>query len=276
MRHILTSAAATLALCLPLQAQAQDASTVLATVNGTDITLGHLIALRGRLPAQYQQLPDDVLFQGMLDQLIQQQVLTDVAEPGPADEIWLENERRAYLAGRALEEIAAGAVDEAAVQAAYDEAYADAEPQTEFNASHILVETEEAAQEIVARIEAGEDFAEVAREASTGPSGPNGGMLGWFGKGMMVPAFEEAVATMEPGTISAPVETQFGWHVIKLNETREKGAPEMSEVRAELEAEVQNEAVEAEIARLTDSAEITRSAAEIDPAVVRDDALLEN
>ena len=107
MKRLMTGAA--IALCLAMPATAQDAGTVLATVNGTDITLGHLIAMRERLPQQYQQLPDDVLYQGMLEQLIQQQVLADAAREdlSGADAIGLENEARAFLAGRVIDRAAA-------------------------------------------------------------------------------------------------------------------------------------------------------------------------
>ncbi|WP_179381508.1 peptidylprolyl isomerase [Jannaschia marina] len=276
MKHFLIGVAA-LALAGPALADGHgevDIDTVLATVNGTEITLGHVIALRSRLPQQYQQLPDDVLYQGMLDQIIQQQVLTDAAAPSKATELGVENETRAYVAGQELDRLAQQPLDEDAVQAAYEAEYGNAEAETEYNASHILVETEEEAQAIVAELEAGADFAEVAREKSTGPSGPNGGQLGWFGKGMMVPAFEEAVVAMEVGAISAPVQTQFGWHVIQLNESRDQEVPGLEQVRAELEAQVRNAATQAELERLTDEADISRAEVEIDPSVIRDDALL--
>ena len=274
MKHLLTGAAIAMALATPLKAQ--DASTVLATVNGTDITLGHLIALRSRLPEQYQQMPDEALYDGMLEQIIQQQALVDSAETTEADQLAVDNETRGLLANRAMERIAAEPVDDAAVQAAYDAQFGEAEGGTEYNASHILVETEEEAQAIAEEIRGGADFAEVARERSTGPSGPNGGELGWFGAGMMVPEFEQAVAGMEPGSVSDPIQTQFGWHVIRLNETRQQEAPSLDEVRAELEAQVQGQRLQEEVARLVSEADVTRTETEIDPSVIRDDALLGN
>lgn len=278
MSKLMQLAAGTaLAITVAMPAAAQDADTVVATVNGTDITLGHMLVLRERLPEQYQQLPDDVLYQGMLDQAIQQEILAqgvrDDMDRGA--ELGLENETRAFLAGEAVNEIAGREVDEAAVQAAYDAAYADAEAETEYNASHILVETEEEARAIKAELDGGADFAELAREKSTGPSGPNGGQLGWFGAGMMVPEFQTAVETLEPGEVSEPVQTQFGWHVIVLNETRVQEAPGLEQVRAELEAQVRQQAVEAEVARLTEEATVERAEVEVDPALVRDDALLD-
>ena len=270
------------ALALPLPALAQDGaapdpSTVLATVGGTEITLANLVAMRARLPAQYQQLPDEVLYQGMLDQLVQQQILADAAREAltRGDEIGIENETRAFLAGRMIDRIAARPLDEAAVQAAYEAQFGGVEPATEWNASHILVETETEARAIVQQLADGADFAELAMEKSTGPSGPRGGALGWFGAGQMVPAFQAAVEGLEPGAVSEPVETQFGWHVVKLNETRLTEAPPLEEVRAQVEQALREAQVDAEIQRLTEAAAVTRAEVEIDPAVIRDDALLD-
>ncbi|MCP5038541.1 MAG: peptidylprolyl isomerase, partial [Rhodobacteraceae bacterium] len=207
--------AATFALGTVLPALAEDvtAATVLANVNGQDITIGHMIATRLALPDQYQSLPDSVLFEGILEQLIQQTVLSQAAgELSSRAQIQLENERRALIAGEKLDAVMAEAVTEDALQAAYDAAYADAAPEAEYNASHILVETEEEAAGLIVMLEEGGDFAALAAEHSTGPSGPNGGELGWFGLGMMVKPFEDAVLTLEVGQVSAPVQTQFGWH----------------------------------------------------------------
>jgi peptidyl-prolyl cis-trans isomerase C len=277
MMKTMTGAALALALSLPAYAQELDASTVVATVNGTEITLGHMIAMQGRLPEQYRQLPDEVLFQGMLDQLIQQQVLADSArEDLPrADALGLENEARAYLAGRVIDRVANAGVDDAAIQMLYDETFAGAEPEIEWNASHILVETEEEAAALVQQLrETDADFAELAREESTGPSGPNGGALGWFGAGMMVPEFEQAVQDMEAGDVSDPVQTQFGWHVVTLNETRQKDAPPLEQVREQLMQQIQGQAVDAALARLTDEAEIERAEVEIDPSAIRETDLI--
>ncbi len=177
-------AASALALSLSLPAMAQDAptaDTVVATVNGEEITLGHMIVTRASLPEQYHQLPATVLWEGMLDQLIQQSVLanSEGTTESKGIQLSLENERRAMLAAEAITKIAEGSVDEAAIQAAYEENFANAEMGQEFNASHILVETEEEAQAIAEELRGGADFATLAKEKSTGPSGPNGGR--WAG-----------------------------------------------------------------------------------------------
>lgn len=275
------AAATALASVLAFAAFAEDApnaKTVLATVNGTEITLGHVIALRGRLPEQYQKLPDDVLYQGIVEQLIQQTVLEGEMKKilDQRTSLGAENEVRAFLAGEMLSRLSEYQVTEDNVQAAYDEKYDAAIPDQEFNASHILVKTEDEAKDLVVQLQEGADFATLARDKSTGPSGPNGGELGWFGKGMMVPEFESAVVALAVGEISAPVQTQFGWHVVKLNDIRSKSIPTIEDVRADLTMELQQKHVEDELARLTEAATITRSEVVIDPAAIRDVSLFDN
>ncbi|MFO7772204.1 MAG: peptidylprolyl isomerase [Roseovarius gahaiensis] len=269
-------------LALPVPAAAQDTpdpDTVLATVNGTDITLGHMIALRAGLPEQYAQLPAELLFDGILDQLIQQTLLMQDHNDDLSrrNALVLENERRGIIAGEVIDEVMTADLSDEAVQAVYDQDYAGAEAETEYQAAHILVETEDDANSIVQDLTDGADFAELAAEKSTGPSGPNGGDLGWFGAGVMVEPFFQAVAALEPGQVSDPVQTQFGWHVIKLNETRVKDAPELSEVRADIEEKLRQAAFDAHLEKLTEGAKINRAdTSEIDPETVNNLDLLEN
>jgi peptidyl-prolyl cis-trans isomerase C len=275
----LSTSAFALMLAFPVQAQdTLTADSVVATINGTEVTLGHMLMVRAALPDQYQQLPDDVLWDGIMDQIVQQTVLSqqDSGEETRRIKIALENERRALLAAQVIEGIVGDAVTEDAVQGLYEETYLQAEQSEEYNASHILVETEEDAATIVEDLNGGADFAEVAREKSTGPSGPNGGQLGWFGAGMMVPEFQAAVEKLEVGAISAPVQTQFGWHVIVLNEKRTKEAPALDTVRGEIENQLSQQAVTQKIEELTGAADVTRTAKEeVDTSVLSNIGLLE-
>lgn len=270
-----------LALFMASGAVAQDApsaSDIVATVNGTEITLGQMIITRNQLPPQYQQLPDEVLFTGVLDQLIQQQVLADTLGSDPLRvTIALENERRSLLAGEVVNQIATDAVTEEGLTALYEEMIAQMGSAQEFNAAHILVETEEEALSVIARLDAGEDFGDLARELSTDfGSGANGGDLGWFGTGVMVPPFEEAVLSLEVGEVSSPVETQFGWHIVTLNETREVTPPTLDEVRGDLEGQLRQQAIEETLTSLLDAADISRPEADaFDPTVLRDLTLIE-
>jgi peptidyl-prolyl cis-trans isomerase C len=267
-----------LAVTLAMPAQAQDANTVVATVNGKDITIGHMILARTTLPEQYQQLPDDVLFEGILKQLVEQSLLADsfTGDLPKRISISLENEKRSLIAGERVEAVLTAALTDEAIQAAYDSKFGDAEPTQEYNASHILVKTEEEALALKSELDAGADFASAAKEKSTGPSGSNGGALGWFGKGAMVPSFEAAVADLDVGAVSAPVKTQFGWHVIILNETRNASAPTLAEVRPELEDALRESALSNAIELLREKADVDQSGAEgINPSVLSDLSVVE-
>jgi len=275
---ILAMVVMSLTIAAPASAQDVTADTVAATVNGTDITIGHMIVMRDALSEQYDNLSDEALFQGILDQLVQQTILAQtIGSPSRAVQIRLENERRALLAGAAMSLAIDRTVTNEALQAAYNEKFAGAELSREFNASHILVETEHEAQALLDELEAGADFADLAKEKSTGPSGSNGGELGWFGAGMMVPSFEEAVVALEIGQISAPVPTQFGWHIIKLNDSRLLAAPSLDEVREDLTEELEQQVIEKTLAELTDAADIIRpDLSEVDPAILSDTGLVQN
>jgi peptidyl-prolyl cis-trans isomerase C len=286
-KNLVLGAALGLTLGLPAFAQETpeaneaaeaDVNTVVATVNGEDITLGHMIVMRETLSDQNKALPDEVIFEGLLERLIQQRAVAQAVEELSLEaELSLENERNALIASRKVAELAAGIeVSDEDLQAAYDAKYADFQPQDEFNASHILVETREEAEAVIEELEGGADFAELAKDKSTGPSGPNGGSLGWFSAGMMVKPFEDAVLALEAGDVSEePVETQFGWHVIKLNETRTPEAPTLEEERPALESAVWEEKLRAEIAAVVEEAEVARpDTADIDPAVLKNLSLI--
>ncbi|MGB0438821.1 MAG: peptidylprolyl isomerase [Paracoccaceae bacterium] len=277
MRNWMMSCSA--AVMMAGAAVAQDADTVVATVNGTEITLGHMVAVYDNLPEQYLSYPPNVLWQGVLDQLINQQLLAEAPEATESPRVRksLENERRALLAAQAAGVVAAQAVTDEALQTAYATQFSGDGLGREFNASHILVETESEALTLVADLMQGADFAATAREHSTGPSGPNGGELGWFSTGMMVAPFQAAVETLNVGEVSAPVQTQFGWHVIKLNDAREQAAHLLEEVRAELADGLQQQAIADALEALNAVATIDRSAADaLDPALLSAGTVLAN
>lgn len=269
--------ALTAVLAGPAFAEGETADTVVATVNGTKITLGHMIALRETLPPEYQQLPDDVLFKGIFEQLIQQEVLAQsVADLSPRSQALLDNDKRGLVSGIAIEGIVKEAVTEAALQAAYDARFKDAQPQTEYNAAHILVDTQEEAEKIKEELAGGADFAEVAKAKSTDTgSGANGGQLGWFGLGMMVKPFEDAVVAAKVGEVSGPVQTDFGWHLVLVKETRVAEQPTLDQMRDELAAEVEDAAINAKIAELTAGATVTREGEALDPALLKNTGLID-
>ncbi|WP_299358332.1 peptidylprolyl isomerase [uncultured Paracoccus sp.] len=257
---------AAIALCaspLATPVLAQDAETVVATVNGEEITLGQMIAMRSSLNEQQTGgMPDKALWDLMLDQMIRQ---TAVSQLGAStmtarDTAAIEIDRRAYLAGAALERVAAPEPTEEELQAAYDRLYgSDAAPKTEYNAAHILVATEEEAQAIVDELGKGADFGTLAAEKSTDSSGQNKGDLGWFTPDQMVKPFADAVVALEKGAVSAPVQSQFGWHVVKLIDQRVQQPPEFDAVRDQLATQIRRERVEAEIQRLTAEATVEKT-----------------
>lgn len=259
LKRLTLSLALGTALALPAAAE-PDADTVVARVNGTEITLGHMIVAFASLPQQYRQVPPDVIYTAILDQLIRQSALmqsrTD-EEPRHV-RLQLDNERRSLLAAEEIEGIMSGAASPEEVRAYYDAKYADGFGSDEYNAAHILLESEEEAKAVKAEIDGGADFAATAKARSTGPSGPNGGALGWFGAGRMVPEFEAAVVGMETGEVSEPIKTKFGWHIIKLNEKRKSDAPSFEEAQPELIKELRQKAVENRIEDLLRGAKVER------------------
>ncbi len=285
-KHLKLVTTAVVMVCLagPLSAQDQSASpdvtidTVIATVNGVEITLGHMIAARATLPQQYQQLDDKVLYDGILEQLVQQSALAQSYEAELPARVTksLENERRSLIAAEAIESILTDAITEEELQELYNQQFGDIDPEEEYNAAHILVETEAEALAIKEEIEGGADFAATAREKSTGPSGPNGGALGWFGTGMMVPSFESATIALEVGEVSAPVQTQFGWHIIKLNEVRSADIPTLEDVRDDLTAQLSQQIAQQAIKDAADNADVQLPAGlDIDPALLKQTELLD-
>ena len=261
----------------PVLAEGETADTVVATVNGVKITLGHMIAMRETLPPEYQQLPDDVLFKGIYNQLIQQEVLAQsVGDLGPRILATIDNDKRGLVSGIAMEGVVKEAVTDEALQKAYDDRFKDAAPQTEYNAAHILVATKEEADAIKAELDGGADFAELAKAKSTDTgSGANGGDLGWFGLGMMVKPFEDAVVAAKVGEVTGPIQSEFGFHLILVKETRVAEKPTLDQLRDELAAEVENAAINAKIEELTKGAAVTREGEALDPALLKNSALID-
>jgi peptidyl-prolyl cis-trans isomerase C len=164
-----------------------------------------------------------------------------------------------------LTNVAKSATTEEAERKAYDEAAKAQPPEPEIHARHILLPTEEEAKAALARIKAGEDFAKVATELSKDPAG-DGGDLGWFTKDRMVPEFADAAFKLEPGQVSDPVKSQFGWHIIKVEGKRMKTFPPFEQVKDQAARFVAQKAQTALITSLRDKAKIERFAEEAKPA----------
>ena len=256
----LTVAAGLLASAANAQSSV-DSDVVVATVNGEEIKMGHVVLVYDTLPQQYKSLPAEQVFQGIVEQIIQQTVLAQAAANPNANyiEFAVDNERRILTASQMIDEITTEATSEDKLHAYYDATYQSADLGREYNASHILVESEEEAKDLLVKLSDGADFAALAQEFSTGPSGPNGGSLGWFGQGRMVAPFEQAVMSLTVGEVSPlPVQTQFGWHVIILNDMRAVQAPAFEEVSGEIAAELQRVAIEERVKVMVDGAAVVR------------------
>ena len=249
--------------------------TVLVSVNGENITVGNIISFQSRLSDQYQSMEDSVLFDGILKQLIQQTILSQkVNIHSDRIKYALENQTRAFLSTELVGNLSETEVIESEIESLYVKFSTDIERKKEYNASHILVETETEAEELLLGLKNGADFSELAKTYSTGPSGAQGGNLGWFGQGAMVPTFENAVIKLKINELSVPVQTQFGWHLIKLNDVRKTPVPTIEEVRKELITEIKKKKIDFEMSKIIDSADVIYSDLEIDPKIIREVSML--
>jgi peptidyl-prolyl cis-trans isomerase C len=210
----------------------------IASVNGRPITVAafeHYLAQKQSSSAQ----PVDP--GSVLNEMINIELLSASAEEAGYDRresvlLELERQRKGLLANVALQErLNAVEISPDQIEAAYQERYVDAD-NTEYQASHILVESKEEAQNLIAQLQKGADFAELARENSVGPSASRGGDLGWFSASDVVPEFAQAVVALENGAYARePVQSKFGWHVIERVDSRTPEPPELAEVKDELQ-----------------------------------------
>lgn len=218
-----------------------DPAAVVATVGGETITEADLAFAREDLGQDIAGVPPAEQRAFLLSMIIDMKVMAQAAREAGMAETEQFRRRLAYMEQRALyrayfSEQVNAAVTPEAVQTAYNEFVADLEPQPQVRASHILVETEDEAKAVIAELEGGRPFEELAREKSIDPGAANGGDLGFFSAGMMVAPFSEAAfALTEPGQLSAPVQSQFGWHVIKLAEKRDAPPPSIQQVAPQLQ-----------------------------------------
>jgi peptidyl-prolyl cis-trans isomerase C len=209
---------------------------VLAKIDGVPITEEDVNdALEDIGPGLPQKLDGPAREQYALDYLIDMKLVAKKAAADKMDSGAAFDRRMAYyhdkLAMQALlTDVAAKAATEENERKAYDEAAKANPPVPEIHARHILVPTEEEAKAALARVKKGEDFAKVATELSKDPGG-EGGDLGWFTRDKMVPEFADAAFKLEPGQVSDPVKSQFGWHVIKVEEKRMKTFPTFEQVK---------------------------------------------
>ncbi|UXN74708.1 peptidylprolyl isomerase [Devosia sp. A8/3-2] len=218
-------------------------------------------------------MPADQRRPFLLRVLIDMKVMAKAGRDAGMGDTPLFKQRSAYLEERALRrayfaDAIANSVTEEAVRAEYDKLVADFKPAEEIRASHIPVATEEEAKAIKAELDGGADFATIAKEKSIDPGAANGGDLGFFGKGMMVAPFEEAAyALTEIGRVSEPVQSQFGWHIIKLEEKRESAPPTFEQVASQLQQQLLMTTFDGTVAKLMEGVTIDIPDAALDAAV---------
>ncbi len=222
----------------PASAQEKADETIVAKVNGKPITESDMRLAENELGSELGNLPPEIKRRALAEYLIDNVLFAEAAEAADIASSPEFKEQMAYLRRRVLreqyfEKTLKGTISDDEAKQIYDAKVATLEPQEEFSARHILVESEEKAKELRGKIEGGADFAEVAKENSTDTgSKEQGGLLGYFVKGQMVPEFEAAVLKMHKGEVSEPVKTNFGWHVIKLEDRRRKAPPSFDNVKS--------------------------------------------
>ena len=247
---------------LPVRA-AEDANPVLAKVNGSEIRQSDVALAEEELGPSLAQMDPATKKENVLSFLIDMKIVSKAAEAKKIEDRDDFKTRLAFARNRLLMdnllavEGKAATTDEA-MKKVYDDASKQITGEQEVHARHILVETEDEAKAVKAELDKGADFAELAKKKSKDPGASDGGDLGFFTKDQMVPEFSAVAFSLEPGKISDPVKSQFGWHIIKVEEKRARKAPDFDQVKAQIETYVTRKAQADYVSKLRDAAKIER------------------
>lgn len=262
------------ALCLSILAQpvtAQETNPV-ARVGETIITEADLATATEMYAGQLGSMPEDARRSVIVDALIDMQLAKDAARTAGLDQTDAYKRQIAFIEGQTLrvaymEAEIAKRVDDAAVRQAYDAQVQRMPPVEEFRASHILLATEADAASVIDALKAGGDFATLARERSLDEaSKANGGDLGFTARGATLPAIENALAGLAPGQVSpAPVQSAFGFHVVRLDETRTRPAPSFETVAPQIRQGLEGQAAQAIIAELRAATTVEKLVPDVQP-----------
>jgi peptidyl-prolyl cis-trans isomerase C len=264
-RSIALALAAAVACLSAFAATAQPASDpVLAKVNGVEIRESDLALAEADIGQSLPPGAAEARRDALLSYLIDVTILATAAEaqkmqeaPGFARKLAFV--RNKVLMESLLDQATKAAVSEEAMRKLYEESVSKLTPEEEVRARHILVDSEDKAKEVVAKLKAGGDFAALAKEYSKDPGAAEGGDLGYFGKDQMVAEFADAAFKMKKGDISDPVKTQFGWHVIKLEDRRQKPVPTFEQVKDQIEQFLVRKAQSDLVLKLRESAKVERT-----------------
>jgi peptidyl-prolyl cis-trans isomerase C len=257
--------------------RAQDSDPVVARANGVDIRQSDIKMAEDEIGANMPQIPPDQKRQYLITYLADIVVLAQTAEQqkiADRDDVKhrLQFERNKVLMEALLQDVGKTAQTDDAMHKVYDDAIKQMPPEEEVHARHILVPTEDEAKAIQAQLKKGADFATLAKEKSKDPGAADGGDLGYFTKDQMVPEFSEVAFKLDKGQISDPVKTQFGWHIIKVEDKRTKPTPSYDDVKSQIETYVAHRAQAELVDKLRSAAKIERldqpPAAAADPSAL--------
>jgi len=242
---------------------AQDNDPVLARANGVAVYQSDLAFAEEEIGSNIPNMPPAQKRDYLINYLIDVVVLSQAADQqklGDRADVRhrLSFDRNRLLMEALLQDAGKAALSDAALHQVYDEAVKQAKSEQEVHARHILVPTEDEAKAIIAQLKNGADFATLAKEKSKDPGAADGGDLGYFTKEQMVPEFAEAAFKLDKGQISDPVKTQFGWHVIKVEDKRTKPKPTFDQVKGQIENYVAHRAQAQLVEKLRSAANIER------------------
>jgi peptidyl-prolyl cis-trans isomerase C len=251
------------ALLASFPVRAQDANPVLAKVNGSEIRQSDVAIAEEELGPSLAQMDPATKKDNVLAFLIDMKIVAKAAEEKKiADredfKTKLTFARNRLLMDNLLAVEGKAATTDEAMKKVYEDAAKQITGESEVHARHILVETEAEAKKVIEDLKKGGDFAELAKKTSKDPGAADGGDLGFFTKDQMVPEFSAVAFTLEPGKISDPVKSQFGWHVIKVEEKRNRKAPDFEQVRPQIETYVVRKAQAEFVTKLREGAKIER------------------
>jgi len=244
--------------CLPFAASADD--VVVAKVNGVDIKQSDLDFAASEVGAQLANFPPEDRRRMLLQFVMENELMAEAAvqaalDSGPSFEDRLKYHKRRALRDAYYDKSVRNANPDEEAKKIYDAKIAGMKPEEEIHARHILVATEAEAKEVKERLVKGEDFATVAKEKSKDPSA-EGGDLGFFGRGQMLKPFEDAAFALKVGEISDPVQTQFGWHIIKVEEKRTRPLPTFDQVKDTIISQLTSQKAKDTLKQLHDTAKI--------------------
>jgi peptidyl-prolyl cis-trans isomerase C len=278
LRFGLAAAAATGCLAVALLAGSPTRAAddpVLAKVNGSEIRQSDVALAEEELAPSLAQMDPATKKDNVLSFLIDLKIVSKAAEDKKLENTDDFKKRLAFTRSRLLmdnllaTEGKAATTDEA-MKKVYEEASKQITGEQEVHARHILVETEDDAKAVKAELDKGADFAELAKKKSKDPGASDGGDLGFFTKEQMVPEFSTVAFTLEPGKVSDPVKSQFGWHIIKVEEKRSRQAPGFDQVKGQIETYVTRKAQADYVAKLREAAKVERMDKTAEPAAKPD------